>query len=138
MKKSLLLSLLFIVLFALPLFATDEEVAAIIAARRYTLPIANCPPLEYVAGKQLINIRWSNPGGGDKTFCYARVSGFQKNHERFDATFRYDVETKKIEPFSIRKGGQKEIFRQDLVQKELMKFYSTVSNEVWQEMKKIR
>ena len=122
---------------ALPICAITKEDkdAALQAISDYRLNIKNCPTLFYVASQQLTNLSWTNPGGGDKTFCYARVSGFQNNRQRFDATFIYYIQEKKLEPFSIR-VGTKEITRQDLVQKELMKFFSTCSNEVWQEMKR--
>ncbi|MBQ3923662.1 MAG: hypothetical protein II707_10215 [Spirochaetales bacterium] len=103
----------------------------------YRLDAKNCPTLQEVANKQLVDIRWTNPGGGDESYCFVKLSGFQKNHEFFAVIFRYDVLSDRVSPYSIRKGS-KETFKIDEVQKQLMRFYATESMEVWQLMRKTR
>ncbi|MBP5449931.1 MAG: hypothetical protein J6Y01_07435 [Spirochaetales bacterium] len=141
MKQKTILTILLLIMVSMSinLFAASEAdiETATQMAKDYRLKAPKCPTLEEVANKQLVDIRWTNPGGGDESYCFVKLSGFQKNHEFFAVLFRYDVESQRVEPYSIRKGA-KETFKIDEVQKQLMRFYATESMEVWQLLKRVK
>ena len=138
-EKILIFLMILISLTAMQIFAASQEDVerATEKAMNYRLDIKNCPTLQEVAEKQLVDIRWSNPGGGDQNYCFVRLTGFQKNHEFFSVIFRYDVESEKLEAYSVRRGA-KETFKIDEVQRQLLRFYATESMEVWQVLKKLK
>ena len=138
-KKILIFLMILISLAVMQVVAASQEdiSRATEKAMNYRLDVKNCPTLKEVAEKQLIDIRWTNPGGGDQNYCFVRLTGFQKNHEFFSVIFRYDVESEKLEAYSVRRGA-KETFKIDEVQKQLMRFYATESMEVWQLLKRIK
>ena len=139
MKLNKILLLLVLTAAAMSAFAASQEDVerATEKAMNYRLDVKNCPTLQEVADKQLVDIRWSNPGGGDQNYCFVKLSGFQKNHEFFSVIFRYDVESERLEAYSVRRGS-KETFKIDEVQRQLMRFYATESMEVWQVLKKLK
>ena len=97
--------------------------------KNFRLNVPKCPTLEYVCEKQLTNVKWDNPGGGDDFYCYAKVNGVQPNNEVLSIIFRYDIEHKKVEPYSIR-VGKKLYVKMDQLQKFIIKFFATESEEV--------
>ena len=109
--------------------STADMEQATLMMKNFKLDIQDCPTLEEVAKKQFIDVRWSNPGGGDDFYCYAKLMGVQQNHEVFSVIFRYDIENKSVEPFSLR-IGQKLYVKMDVIQKYLVKFYATECEEL--------
>ncbi|MBR3731423.1 MAG: hypothetical protein IKQ61_03040 [Spirochaetales bacterium] len=138
-NKILTFTMLLILLAGMQVFAASQEDIdrATEKTMNYRLDVKNCPTLQEVADKQLVDIRWSNPGGGDQNYCFVKLQGFQKNHEFFSVIFKYDVISQRTEPYSVRRGS-KETFKIDEVQRQLMRFYATESMEVWQLMKRAK
>ena len=138
MKRILLV--LIIITAAFNLFAaSDEDLAtALTLMKNFRLNVPGCPTLEQVCDKQLVNVKWDNPGGGDQFYCYAKVNGMQPiNREVFSIVFRYDIENKKIEPFSVRVGSKLYV-KMDQMQRYLIRFYATESEEVRQIMMRLK
>ena len=126
-----LLVFLLVVLGTANMFAvsvSDLEQATLLT-KNFRLDVQNCPTLEEVADKQLTNVKWDNPGGGDDFYCYAKLMGVQQNHEVFSVIFRYDIENKRVEPFSLR-IGQKLYVKMESMQKQIVKLFAAESEEV--------
>ena len=127
------LAMLLVILGTVNVFAVsnaDMEQATLLT-KNFRLDVQNCPTLEEVADKQLTNVKWDNPGGGDDFYCYAKMMGIQQNHEVFSVIFRYDIENKRVEPFSLR-IGQKLYVKVEAMQKQLVRLYATECEEVRQ------
>lgn len=131
MRKRFLVILLLVIVGTMNVLAVTEDdiEQATLLSKHYRLNVQNCPTLEEVAEKQFVNVRWSNPGGGDDFYCYAKMMGVQHNNEVFSAVFRYDIENKQVELFSLR-IGQKLYVKMDAMQKQIVKLFATESEEV--------
>ena len=130
MKRVLLILVMITAAFSV-FAATEEDLeAALSLMKNFRLNVPGCPTLEQVCDKQLINVKWDNPGGGDQFYCYAKVNGMQPiNREVFSIVFRYDIEHGKVEPFSVRVGSKLYV-KMDQMQRYLIRFYATESEEV--------
>ncbi|MBR3731319.1 MAG: hypothetical protein IKN25_01605 [Spirochaetales bacterium] len=130
--KKLLITIMIMIVGAVSIFAATAEdmEQALVMMKEFRLNVPGCPTLEQVCDKQLVNVKWDNPGGGDQFYCYAKVNGIQPiNREVFSVVFRYDIEHKKVEPFSVRVGSKLYV-KMDQMQRYLIRFYATESEEV--------
>ena len=139
MKKYLIIIMIMITAAISVFSATEEDLEhALTIMKNFRLNVPNCPTLEQVCDKQLVNVKWDNPGGGDQFYCYAKVNGMQPiNREVFSIVFRYDIENKKIEPFSVRVGSKLYV-KMDQMQRYLIRFFATESEEVRTIMMRIK
>ncbi len=131
MRKRFLVILLLVIVGTMKVLAvTEDDVEqATLLTKNFRLDVQNCPTLEEVADKQLTNVKWDNPGGSDDFYCYAKMMGVQQNQEVFSVIFRYDIENKQVELFSLR-IGKKLYVKVDAMQKQIVKLFAAESEEV--------